>query len=181
MILKSLLWMTHQFFWILPLLALWVLFRSPGNQRRAKENAERIEFSPSWIVLAAWIVVFAYLANGAIASFRHNQDKILDFVLAACPVVLALMFIASFPGTVVVTSDGVHQVYWFWRSKHIRWEEIVEINTGEKIKNVTITAAKGTKIVHSSALPDRPRLLLELKKHCGENLPPDFPREPQSP
>ena len=25
-----------------------------------------------------------------------------------------------------------------------------------------------------------PRLLLELKNRCGENLPPDFPREPST-
>ena len=49
--------------------------------------------------------------------------------------------------------------------------------TGEKSRTVTITGADGIKIVHSRQLPDRPRLLWELKQHCGEQLPADFPRE----
>jgi hypothetical protein len=43
---------------------------------------------------------------------------------------------------------------------------------------VTIIGADGTKIIHSRQLPDRPRLLMELKIHCAEKLPSDFPREP---
>jgi hypothetical protein len=43
---------------------------------------------------------------------------------------------------------------------------------------VTVTGKDGTKIIHSPMLADRPRFLLELKRHCGEELPPDFPREP---
>jgi hypothetical protein len=58
------------------------------------------------------------------------------------------------------------------------WKNIVEINTGEKSRTVAITSSDGTEIVHSDLLVDRPRMLLELKQHCGENLPPDFPREP---
>ena len=47
-----------------------------------------------------------------------------------------------------------------------------------KIRTVTITGADGTKIVHNRQLPNRPCLLVELKQHCGEKLPSDFPREP---
>lgn len=86
--------------------------------------------------------------------------------------------VAEFPGTIVITADGLEQVHWLWKNKLIQWSEIEEINTGEKSRAVTITATNGTKIVHSRQLPDRPRLLFELKQHCGENLPPDFPREP---
>ena len=81
----------------------------------------------------------------------------------------------EFPGSVVVTGDGLEQIYWFWRNKHIRWNDIVEIESGQKDRTVTITSANGTKIVHSRFLADRPRFLLELKEHCGEELPPDFP------
>jgi hypothetical protein len=39
--------------------------------------------------------------------------------------------------------------------------------------------SEGTKIVHNRVLPDRPRLLSELRLHCGDELPSDFPREPE--
>ena len=89
-----------------------------------------------------------------------------------------IAILCSFPGTVVITGSCLQQVYWFRRNKRIRWQEIVEINTGEKSHTVIITGADGTKIVHVRQLADRRRLLLELKNHCGEELPPDFPREP---
>jgi Bacterial PH domain len=77
--------------------------------------------------------------------------------------------------SVWIASDGLQQVSWLWKNKRIRWEDIVEINTGGKSRTVTITGSDGTKIVHSRVLPDRPRLLIELRHHCGENLPSDFP------
>jgi hypothetical protein len=70
-----------------------------------------------------------------------------------------------------------NQISWPGRNRRIRWAEIAEINTGEKSRTVTITGGNGTKIIHTRSLPDRPRLLMELKHYCGENLPPDFPRE----
>jgi hypothetical protein len=77
-----------------------------------------------------------------------------------------------------VTANGLKQIFWLWKNKQIHWADIVEINTGEKIGTVTITGANGTKIVHSRQLPDRLTFLRALKDHCGEKLPPDFPREP---
>jgi hypothetical protein len=102
----------------------------------------------------------------------------LDLIIAAILGILAMMFIFTFPETIVVTDNGLEQISWLWKKKQIRWADIVEINTGEKSRTVTITGADGTKIVHSRQLPDRSRLLMELRVHCGENLPSDFPREP---
>jgi hypothetical protein len=87
------------------------------------------------------------------------------------------MIAASFPETIIVKADGLEQVSWLWKNKRIHRSDIVEINTGEKSRTVTITSADGTRIVHSRQLPDRQRLLAELKHHCGENPPSDFPRE----
>lgn len=81
------------------------------------------------------------------------------------------------PGTIVVADDGLEQRYWFRMDKRIGWKNIEEIKS-VKWSTVTITGTDGTKIVHSPMLADRPRFLLELKRHCGEELPPDFPREP---
>jgi hypothetical protein len=99
-------------------------------------------------------------------------------MVAASLGILAVMILFPFPETIIVTTDGLKQISWLWKNRQIRWVEIVEINTGEKSRTVAIKGADGTKIVHSRQLPDRPGLLLTLKDHCGENLPPDFPREP---
>jgi hypothetical protein len=40
--------------------------------------------------------------------------------------------------------------------KQIGWADILETNSGEKSRTVTITGADGTNIVHSRQLPDRP-------------------------
>lgn len=101
----------------------------------------------------------------------------MDSVFAAYLGMLAIQFSLSIPGSIVIAQDGLKQLYWFRNTKRIRWAEIVEINTGQKSRTVTITGINGSKIVHSTHLADRPRLLLELKNHCGDNLPPDFPRE----
>jgi hypothetical protein len=76
---------------------------------------------------------------------------------------------------VLVSDYGLEAVVWLWRNKRIRWDEIVEINTERKGSAVTVIGVDKTKIVHSSGLPDRPRFLLEIKRHCGGNLPADFP------
>jgi hypothetical protein len=79
------------------------------------------------------------------------------------------------PGTVFLTDDGLEEVFWLWRNKRIRWSEIVEINTERKGSAVMVIGGHQTKIIHSDRLPDRARFLAEIKRHCGENLPADFP------
>lgn len=91
---------------------------------------------------------------------------------------ITVVIAASFPATIILSTDGLQQVSWLWKDKRIGWSEIVEINTGEKSRTVTVTGADGTKIVHSRQLSDRPRLISELKHHCGHSLPQDFPQEP---
>jgi hypothetical protein len=114
----------------------------------------------------------------AIDYLRHGLGNPWEALIGASFGLGALAFLIELPATIVAGSDGLEQVYWFRRNKRIGWGEIVEINTGEKSRVVTITGADGTKIIHSRQLTDRPRLLLELKRHCGDNLPPDFPCEP---
>jgi len=106
--------------------------------------------------------------------------NLLSVVTAVCFASIAIALLTSFPGTILIDSRGLQQKFWARRNKRIRWADIVEINTGERSRTVAITGTDGTKIVHSRQLPDRQRLLWELKQHCGEQLPADFPREPVS-
>jgi hypothetical protein len=176
MILKILLWAAHLLFWIA--LAI-MLFGSFCDRRSAKvlKNG-RVEFSPNWAVVCAGMLVYLRMLHIAVDFLKHGTGKPWDFATGALLGVAVVASLFEFPGTIVITSESVAQIYWFRRNKRIRWEEIVEINSGVKDRLVTIRGKDETKIVHSRFLADRSRLLEELKTHCGENLPPDFPREP---
>jgi hypothetical protein len=178
MIWKTIQWIIHLLFWIGILL---VLAGMVKNRRSANILTHgQIEFAPRWFGVWALMFVALQMSFTVPRYLKHGLGKPGDFITGVSLGVAVLGFLCVIPGTLIVTSDGLEQIYWFWRNKKIRWDEIVEINTGEKGKSSTVTVmgADGTKIVHSGQLPDRPRFLLELKQHCGENLPPDFPREP---
>lgn len=166
--------------WMLYAVALaWMLGSSAGDRRVATILSDgRIEFSPDRRAYWAVPMLVVMLVWSAIKDLMKKQEKAFGFVSVAGVGLLLLLLLCSFPGTVVITDDALEQVYWFRRRKRIRWKDIVEINTGEKSHTVTITGSDGMRIVHSSQLPDRARLLLELKNRCGESLPSDFPREP---
>lgn len=176
MIWKPPLWIFHHFLAWVPVLALWVFAGSNGSKRPATELGDgRIEFRPKKIAYSAWLMIVVFLAYETTELFLHSQWKPLNLAIAICLGFLTLAFLHSFPGTVVITDDTIQQIFWFRRNKRVGWEYIVEINTGGKSRTVTITDADGNKIVHSNQLPDRSRLLREIEKHCGDNLPPDFP------
>ena len=157
----------------------WSLFRSRGNRAPAQERSDgRIEFSPAPVVISILLIleVMAVVQGLRLAVYHHTTA--LGLLSAGVLLFGGVESAFDLPSTIVIGRTGIEQLYWFRRNKLIRWENVVEINTGDKIKTVTILAADGTKIVHSKLLADRARFLLELKEHCGDNLPADFPREP---
>ncbi len=152
------------------------LVDAPKDRKANLSTTGRVEFAPNRRATAAWLILVAFFVYLVPAQFIHMGDHLFSIVTAVAFASVAIALLNSFPGT-IIDSEGLQQAYWTWKSKRIRWAEIVEINTGEKSRTVTITGADGIKIVHSRQLPDRPRLLWELKQHCGEQLPADFPRE----
>lgn len=151
-----------------------------GASKNSKANVStngRIEFAPRKRATAAWLIMAAFSVYLVPIQFRNMSGKLLSTVTAVGFASTVIMLLTSFPGTILIDSEGLQQIFWAWKNKRIRWTEIAEINTGEKSQTVTITGLNGTKIVHSRQLPDRQRFLCELKLHCGEQLPADFPRE----
>ena len=161
---------------------MFIYFGAADKQRKAiYATNNRLEFTPNKLTLWAWLALIAYMVYvvyGTAIRFRYGHWNLPNVVGASGLVIVLAVVAAEFPGTIVLTAEGMEQVRWLWKNKYIRWGDIEEINTGEKSKTITITAKDGTKIVHWRPLPDRSRLLFELKQHGGENLPPDFPREP---
>jgi len=156
----------------------WALFFQADTRNVGKVVRDRVEFAPNRVFLWAEIAFAVRMGVLAFGFLKHGGANPWDLITGAALGLGAFAILFSLPGTVLVTEGGMEEVRWLRRNKRVGWDEIVEINTGEKSRTVTITARDGTKIVHSRQMSDRQRFLLELKKHCGENLPPDFPREP---
>ncbi len=157
----------------------WMLLGKASNRRLATILSDgRIAFSPNRSAYLALPLTVCLLAWTATKYLMQSQERPLELVMGGGIGLIGLMLLFSFPGMVIITNDGLEQIYWVRRRKRIQWKDIVQINTGEKSRIVTIVGADGTRIVHPPQLPDRPRLLLETPELLQENLPPDFPREP---
>jgi hypothetical protein len=176
---KLLPWIAHLLFWSALAWIAWIVF-GPGGKRRSARILDdgRVEFAPHWLIICVWLFLIGSAAWPSTSELMHNRGHAWNFIILVSLGLAALGMLFEFPGSVAVTGDGLEQVYWFWRNKRIRWNDIVEIESGPKDRTVTITSANGTRIVHSRFLADRQRFLLELKEHCGDQLPQDFPREP---
>ena len=160
----------------------WLHAKGYENREPAEVLSDgRVEFPPNRLAFATWTIAAAIPAWGAIEALMHRSGKPLDLWSCIVIIGLALTELTTFPGTIVVTREGIEQIYWLQWTRRIRWSDVVEINTGNKIRTITITGSNRTKIVHSSQLADRPRLLEEIVRYCGSELPPDFPRETASP
>ncbi len=157
-----------------------ISFWGGADKRRKARTLQsgEVEFAPNRRSYWVWPVVVGYLIYATVRRLMHIHAGWLNLDTAVTFGGLAVLLAIQFPGAILVTADGLEQVSWLWKNKRIRWEDIAEINTGEKSHTVTITAVDGTKIIHNRQLPDRARLLTELKHYCGGNLPADFPREP---
>jgi hypothetical protein len=167
--------------WIVAAAVLVSLSGSADKHRKARVlQGGGIEFAPNRRSYWAWPLVVSYLIYVAARRLMHFHAGWLNLDIAVTFGGLAVLLAFPFPGAILLTADGLEQVSWLWKNKRIRWEDIVEINTGEKSHTVTITAADGTKIIHSRQLPDRARLLMEIKHYCEKDLPSDFPGEPSA-
>jgi len=175
MIWKIFLWIPQLLFWGA---IAWIIFGLFGNRRSARVlSGDKIEFAPHWINIWAWLYVIGFIAWSATRSIVQSQGSSWIYLCSTCFGLAAIGILFDYPASIIATEEGIEQIYWFHQNKRICWKEIVEIETGLKERAVTIVGLDGTKIVHSTMLAGRSRLLLELKQHCSENLPPDFPRE----
>lgn len=136
-----------------------------------------VMFSPNRRSFFAWPVLIVYLIYATVTQVRHLHGSPLHLIPSVLTGSVAVMIAVSFPATIIVASDGLQQVSWLWKNKRLCWKDIVEINTGEKDRTITITVLDGTKIIHDRVLPDRPRMLVELRQYCGDNLPSHFLQE----
>lgn len=156
----------------------WMAFSLFGSRRPARViNEGRIEFAPSRLAIWAWLYIIGFLATPAIKELTHHHGNQWAPMVVTCFGLAALSIVSSFPETIAVTDEGLEQIYWLQKNKRIRWDEIEEIKA-ERWGTITITGKDGTRIAHNVFLADRPRFLQEIKEHCGDELPPEFPGKP---
>ena len=166
-------WSVSFFFWIA--LALLITSMASNRSSATVRSSGKLEFAPRWF--GVWALIYVAIRMGFIAwgYVRHGLGEPLTFATGALLGLTSVGLVLALPGTVLVSDSGLEEVLWSWRNKRILWEDIVEINTERKGSTVTVIGADKTKIIHSNRLPGRPRFLLEIRQHCGENLPADFP------
>lgn len=79
------------------------------------------------------------------------------------------------PQCVEMSEEGIAEIYRIGRNNFIRWAEIEEINIGKTDRLITIRSKRKTRIVYTLHPEHRARFLDEIKKHCHDELPPEFP------
>jgi hypothetical protein len=159
----------------------WMVFGRPGKRGSAKILEDgRIEFAPDWIGLYGFLLAFVYVIGMAVRHFLQAHGGGYRYIGTAVSVVIALYILISIPGTVVASDDRLEAIFWFRKNKLIRWHDIKEIEAdrqGKLFSIVAISGVDGTRIVHSWLLADLARLMLEVQRHCEDELPAEFPRQ----
>ena len=185
---KLLDWGSHFLYWAV---FAWIVFglvviKIVGNRRPARvlDNGQ-IEFAPHWFTIWAWFLFIGCMARSVpILSKQCLNSPVMqqwnipwNFVFLMFVGLSTVMIFSDLPASIIVSEEGLEQLYWLRRRKRIRWNDIVKIENSQKDRSITIKGADGTKIVHTGFLADRMGLLLELKQYCCEKLPLDLSRE----
>jgi hypothetical protein len=150
-----------------------------GNSGSARFADGKVAFPPSRASIGSELVLIGFLLQGAVRHLLRSHGAASDWVVQGALLVCSLAMLTTLPGTIVVTDNGLEQLYWFRRRVKLSWDAIIEVKLNPR--TVTIQGEDSIRIVHTGQQVDRARLLVELKHHCGDDLPPEFPGEPQSP
>jgi hypothetical protein len=183
MIWRNLLILDRILFWVaLALVVLGMLGKIRLERPLVTGRDGRIRLGLSGVGISLVVFLLTWISSLVHLSMQHSGTLLgkdwTDLLALAFAGFLLIALLVEAPATVVIGEDGLEQVFWFGRNRRVQWNKIAEIDSGPKDRTITITAEDGTSITHNVFFSGRSRLLLELKQRCGENLPPDFPREP---
>jgi hypothetical protein len=149
-----------------------------GNRGSARFGNGKVEFPPSRASLWSGLVIIGYFLESAVRHLARNHSTAADWLIQGALLVGALAMLSTLPGTIALSDEGLEQIYWFRGRTRLAWDGIVEVKLDAR--TVTIRGEDGTRIAHTSQNVDRARLLVELKHHCGDDLPPEFPGVPKN-
>ena len=179
MIARTFHWTISLLFWMaFALILTGVLKKNRGSARVRSDGG--VWFAPRWWFAYSWLFIMIRIATIGFSYLRAGLNQPLQFTTGVLIGIAVLGFVSTIPGTIVVKSEALEEVYWFWRNKKIQWTEIEEIDTEKRGSTVTVIGSGRRRIVFTNVYPDRPRFLHEIKRHCGNELPPDFPNQATS-
>lgn len=157
------------------LLLAWMHFRGPGWTHCAKDHGDgKVEFSPDVLTYVAWPLIALLPAWAAVNELRRGSGDWWQIMTPVVILSIAASEMFSFPGTIMVSREGIEQHFWLRGEKRVSWGEVAEIREVRTNGPLTITGSDGTRIDFSGRLPDRPRFLAEIETYCRGNLPPEF-------
>lgn len=165
------------FSWIACALVLTGLLKQNRGSARLRPDG-KVHFLLRWWFACSWVFIMVRFGFIGSSYLRDGLSEPLKFATGVLICIGVAGSFAMIPGTIVTTNESLEQVRWFWRTKRIRWTEIEEIVTERRGSAITVRASDHRKIIYTNVYPDRQRFLLEIKRHCGNNLPPHFPDEP---
>lgn len=169
-----------------PLLAFillyWVASRitvsEADKDRQAREIATgRIEFLPNPRGFWGAYVLLGLMSYPVVSLVVSGFNSAIGLWFVAFCLGFMVMFLMVYPGSITASGEGLEQNYWLGSLKRIAWKEVSSISVDDKRKRVTISSARGVKIVHTRQLPDKARLFAELQMHCPQRMPVEVAQE----
>ncbi|MGB6973200.1 MAG: hypothetical protein WBD67_00815 [Terracidiphilus sp.] len=145
--------------------------------RSVTPDAGRLRFPAYSVQLWMWILGGVEMLIIAAGYFRHGFHATWECFTGALFCLSGVGWLTGIQTSVAMSDTGIEEVHWLGRNKFIRWDEIEEINIGKRDRIITIRSKEKTKIVYSMRPENRIQFLDEIKRHCGDELPPEFPGE----
>ena len=162
---------------------LWIASRlivaKADSNREARVSGDSIYYEPNRRNFWGIYLFAAGMAYGAIAALLSGLYSVGSVATFIFCLGFAFLLFAVFPGTIVSGPNGLEQRYWMAKTKKIAWSDVKSIDDNEKKKTLTIYSIAGTKIQHTKVLPQRDRLVADLRAHCASKLPATLSPQPQ--
>jgi len=156
---------------VLFVLARMILKEADTNLQAEELPGGALRFGPDQlarIAMAVFIGGFGVVGVlGTVSALFGGRGLAMSLFCLA----VALLLLRFLPGTLLLTKEGLEQHVWLGSPKKIAWSEVQSVTVVKREGRVVILGTGGRKIQHAKQLPDRDRLLAELRAHCPDKMP----------
>ena len=149
-----------------------IILREADSNVRAEELPDGVlRFAPVKQALIAMMVFIGIFVLVAVASTISTLIGGHGLIVSLFCLAVVFLLLQVLPGTVLLTKEGLEQHFWLGNLKKIAWSEVRAVSVLQREGRVVIFGASGKKIQYTRQLPDRDRLLAELRLHCPDKMP----------